>query len=197
MNPATQPSARRLHWGARATAGGALLAGTWFALKRPEVQRADVRAGDALRNLSASGVDAAVTYTTDLGSLYSVLGIAATLAATGRAPAAVDTLGVGAAAWNVAQWSKTRVRRARPYDADGVRRLIRKPTGSSFPSGHAAVGAAVFTMLGDQARGTAARRCLQAIGAYVGLSRVYVGVHYPTDVLGGAGLGLAIAALWR
>jgi undecaprenyl-diphosphatase len=101
------------------------------------------------------------------------------------------------AAWNVAQWSKTRVRRQRPYEQDGVRRLIRKPTGSSFPSGHAAVGVAMFTMLADRSHGGAARRILQGFGAYVALSRVYVGVHYPTDVLGGAGMGLAVGALWR
>lgn len=184
-------------WPLRAVGGAALLAGTWKALQRPEVQRADVRIGDAVRLFGTPVVDSAVRHTTDLGSVYSVIGVAMTLAATGRTRLAADVLGVGGLAWNLAQWNKTRVRRERPYEADGVRRLIRKPTGSSFPSGHAAVGAAMFTMLADRAPSPVGRRLLHGIGAYVAFSRIYVGVHYPTDVLGGAGMGLAIGALWR
>lgn len=174
-----------------------MLAGTWSALRYPLVQRGDVRVGDTVRRFGTPVIDAAVTHTTDLGSVYSVIGVATTLAATGRPRHAADVLGVGMAAWNIAQMSKTRVRRQRPYEQDGVRRLIRKPTGSSFPSGHAAVGVAMFTMLADSSRGGPARRLLQTLGAYVAFSRVYVGVHYPTDVLGGAGMGLAVGALWR
>lgn len=162
-------------------------------------------AGDALRRAGAAlggptwarRLDRAVVGTTDLGSLYGVAGIAAVLAATGRRRTAADVLGVGAVAWNLAQASKTRVRRQRPYEASGVRRLIRPPTGSSFPSGHATVGTAVMAVLAEQARSPAARRAFDATGAYVALSRVYAGVHYPTDVAGGAGLGLLLGALWR
>ena len=184
-------------WPLHAGAGAALLGGTWFALRYPVVQRGDVRVGDTIRKFGTPVLDAAVTHTTDLGSVYSVAGVATVLAATGRRRLAADVLGVGMVAWNVAQLSKTRVRRQRPFEADGVRRLIRKPTGSSFPSGHAAVGVAMFTMLADRSRGGLSRRLLQSIGAYVALSRIYVGVHYPTDVLGGAGMGMALGALWR
>ncbi len=188
---------RRSSWPLLAGAGAALLGGTWAALHRPAIQRADVRLGDALRHVGSPLLDRAVTATTDLGSAYAVLGIAATLFAARRPRVAADVLGVGMAAWNLAQLNKTRVRRERPYEVDGVRRLIRKPTGSSFPSGHAAVGAAVFTVLSGHARGRRAGRLLAALGPYVAFSRVYVGVHYPTDVVGGAGLGLALGALWR
>lgn len=184
-------------WPLHAAVGGALLGGTWYALRYPAVQRGDVRVGDTVRRFGTPVLDAAVTHTTDLGSVYSVIGVATAFAVSGRRRIAADVLGVGVMAWNVAQLSKTRVRRQRPYEADGVRRLIRKPTGSSFPSGHAAVGVAMFTMLADRSHGGRARRLLQGIGAYVALSRIYVGVHYPTDVLGGAGMGLAIGALWR
>lgn len=184
-------------WLIRAAAGGSVLAGTWVALRYPVVQRGDVRVGDAIRKFGTPVLDSLVTHTTDLGSVYSVAGVATALAVSGRPRSAADVLGVGMTAWNVAQWSKTRVRRQRPYESEGVRRLVRKPTGSSFPSGHSAVGMAMFTMLADRSRGGMARRLLQAMGAYVGLSRVYVGVHYPTDVIGGAGMGLVVGALWR
>jgi len=73
------------------------------------------------------------------------------------------------------------------------------PSSYSFPSGHAATGIAVFGLLGLLASTIActptARRSAIAtgftLGALVGASRVILGVHYLTDVLGGAFLGLA------
>jgi undecaprenyl-diphosphatase len=35
------------------------------------------------------------------------------------------------------------------------------------------------------------------LAVFVAASRVYVGVHYPSDVLGGAGMGLLLARAWR
>jgi membrane-associated phospholipid phosphatase len=185
-----------LAWLRRAGLGASLLMGTWYVLASPDVQRADVRVGDVVRRWGTPRLDQAVRATTDLGSFYAVLGITAGLAATGRRRAAADVFGVGFAAWNLAQANKRFVRRVRPYEADGVRRLIRAPTGSSFPSGHAAVGAAVMTVLADRARCGIGRRLLQAVAVYVPFSRVYCGVHYPTDVLGGAGLGLVLGSVW-
>jgi membrane-associated phospholipid phosphatase len=184
-------------WPLQAAAGTALLAGSWYALTRPPVQRADVRLGDAIREAGSPPVDRAVSLTTDLGSVYAVCGISGVLALTGRRRAAADVLAIGGLAWAVAQGSKTRVKRQRPYEADGVRRLIRPPTGSSFPSGHATVGVAVFSLLAGRARGPRSRALLAATAAFVPVSRVYVGVHYPTDVIGGAGLGMLMAAVWR
>lgn len=184
-------------WVGRAALGGVLLGGSWAALRSPLAQRADVRLGDALRHAGSDAIDRAVTHTTDLGSVYAVAGVAGVLAATGRRRLAADVLGAGLVAWSVGQGAKTRVKRARPYEADGVRRLVRPPTGSSFPSGHAAVGTAMATVLADRARVAPAAGLFDLLGAYVALSRVYVGVHYPTDVVGGAGLGLLIGSLWR
>lgn len=182
----------------RGLLGTALLAGSWVALRSAGVQRADVRAGDAVRRAGGPLADRAVTATTDLGSLYAVAAIAGTLAASGRRRAAADVLGIGGLAWGVAQSSKRRVRRDRPYEtATGVRRLVRPPAGSSFPSGHAAVGAAVMSLMAERSRGAAGRALLRTFAGYVALSRVYVGVHYPTDVIGGAGLGLVLSAAWR
>jgi membrane-associated phospholipid phosphatase len=182
---------------ASAALGVAAAVGAWAALRSPAVQRADVRVGDGIRRAGSPAMDRVVTATTDLGSVYAVVGIAGVLGATGRRRAAADVLGVGLLAWNVAQASKTRVRRQRPYEAHGVRRLIRPPTGSSFPSGHAAVGMGVMAVLAGHAPQRAGRWLLRGLGGYVGLSRVYVGVHYPTDVLGGAGMGVTLAALWE
>lgn len=74
---------------------------------------------------------------------------------------------------------------------------------ASFPSGHATVSAVVFLTIGAMlAEATPERRLkLFYIGTailltvLVGVSRIYLGVHYPTDVLAGWSLGAAWALL--
>jgi undecaprenyl-diphosphatase len=87
---------------------------------------------------------------------------------------------------------KATVERERPYEtlaeADP---LIRASVGNSFPSGHAATSFAGAVILGYLFR--RALPGLLALAALVAVSRVYVGVHYPLDVLGGAALGSVVA----
>jgi undecaprenyl-diphosphatase len=86
--------------------------------------------------------------------------------------------------------------RERPYQADGAERLVVEPSGSSWPSGHAAVAAALAATLGE-GRGPLERALLTGTAWAVGVSRVYVGVHHPTDVIAGHGLGALSASLIR
>jgi undecaprenyl-diphosphatase len=73
--------------------------------------------------------------------------------------------------------------------------LVHAPHDGSFPSGHATVSFACATILTFYAPRAAPGFFLLA--AAIAWSRVYVGVHYPLDVLGGAVLGVAIATALR
>lgn len=181
---------------ARAAVGAVLSGGAWWSLRSPAVQRADVRLGDLLRGRAEARGDPLVVATTDLGSVYAVLALGGVVAASGRRALAVSLVGVGLSAWGLSETAKTGVNRARPYERDGTRRLVAPPAGSSFPSGHATVATAWSTVAAGHAAPRSARVLLPLVGVYVATSRVYVGVHYPTDVVGGVGIGLMLSAAW-
>ena len=73
--------------------------------------------------------------------------------------------------------------------------LLESPSTFSFPSGHATVSFACATVLALAL--PRLRWPLYVLAALVAFSRVYVGVHYPFDVLAGAVLGVALAIALR
>jgi undecaprenyl-diphosphatase len=76
--------------------------------------------------------------------------------------------------------------RSRPH-VDG---LVTLPATHSFPSGHSTTSFACATVLASYAPRAAVP--FFVLAALIAWSRVYVGVHYPLDVLAGAALGVAI-----
>ena len=98
-------------------------------------------------------------------------------------------------AWLLAHVAKAIADRPRPYlvMADAV--LRQQPAhGTSFPSSHTAVTLAVaIALVPFLARPLAATGIGYAV--LVGWSRVYLGVHYPLDVLAGAGIGMTVGGM--
>ncbi len=85
--------------------------------------------------------------------------------------------------------------RPRPFlDIPTAKVLMPRPSDSSFPSGHALIvfGGATIGLLFFKRRYSIP---LLAEAVLVGYSRVYVGLHYPSDVVAGALLGSSIALL--
>ncbi len=86
---------------------------------------------------------------------------------------------------------KPLVARLRPcVELDDVRLLISRRTSYSFPSAHAVNVSAAVVVLWSHYRRAAV--VALPIFALVALSRVYIGVHYPFDLIAGACLGVAI-----
>ena len=82
-----------------------------------------------------------------------------------------------------------------------VHALVSETRPDSFPSGHAALAfalaLAVFLVLAHTVRQRwAAGAAGVLFTAAVGLSRVYLGVHYPTDVIGSVLVGTAAMLVW-
>jgi membrane-associated phospholipid phosphatase len=100
-----------------------------------------------------------------------------------------------AVAFLAANLAKIVADRSRPYEVITHAVLRQQPAhGTSFPSSHTAVAVATVIAL----RPFVARPvAVVAVGyaVLVGLSRVYVGVHYPLDVLAGAGIGMAVGGV--
>lgn len=90
---------------------------------------------------------------------------------------------------------KPLIARTRPFDLkEGIELIISKPNDFSFPSGHTSVSfaASVAVFMNDKKYGCFAL----ALAVLIAFSRLYLYVHFPTDVLGGmvVGIGCAIAS---
>ena len=85
---------------------------------------------------------------------------------------------------------KNLVARVRPYDVNtAIAILIKKPLDFSFPSGHTAASFAAMTAL-FLAKMKKAWIAALVLAVLIAFSRLYFYVHYPTDVLGGAIVGI-------
>ncbi len=159
-------------------------AGPWSSRQAPEWLR------EAMRDITAFGGLFALT--------SAVVAGAAFLIASGKVAVAGLLVCSAVGATMLSTAIKQLVERARP-DVAGRLVAVFNP---SFPSGHALLSAAIILSLGGLIAFALKRRAqklvvLLAAGAMciaVGLSRIWLGVHWPSDVLAGWLLGAAWAA---
>ena len=93
---------------------------------------------------------------------------------------------------------KNLVARTRPYEVvDGLKLLIEKQSDYSFPSGHTGSSFASAIVLWKELPKKYGVMAL-IVAVLIAYSRLYVGVHYPSDVLAGVLIGtvLALVSVW-
>jgi membrane-associated phospholipid phosphatase len=136
------------------------------------------------------GSSAVVVPAVFLGAVYAALKLR-------RQPVAAALIAVMVGAILVSDLTKAFVDRPRP--PQGL--FLAHVTGSAYPSGHSEYAVAGWLMLAvalAQGQSIPVRALMVGgaalIGAVVGVSRLYLGVHWLTDVLGGAAAGVALVA---
>jgi membrane-associated phospholipid phosphatase len=138
----------------------------------------------------AEHVVARFSRTGEHGAVWLAIGAAGWALDASRRARWARATGVVAGTFALNSTIKLIVRRPRPQ-LPGLPALTDTPTQLSFPSAHASTsfaGARLYTRLGLPAAP------LYALAACLACSRLYLGVHYPSDVLAGAVLGTVLAA---
>ena len=138
-----------------------------------------------------NGAMRAITHLGDAGALWILLAVALLIVKRTRrlGAACASALAMGALATNVLL--KNLVHRIRPYAAlENLSILVSEPSDWSFPSGHTAASmAAVGALLAEGSRLWVPALALTVLIAF---SRLYLYLHWPSDVLAGAVLGAAL-----
>ncbi len=130
----------------------------------------------------------------DFSMIWHLVGAARGLTSNTRADQAfVLSALLGVESLVVNQGIKRLFRRTRPTEAGDPRYPVRKPSTSAFPSGHASSAFFAATVLTAWS-GKRMAPVWFGLAGVVATSRAYVRIHHPSDVVGGAAVGLALGA---
>jgi membrane-associated phospholipid phosphatase len=126
------------------------------------------------------------------GAVWLALGAAGAALDGTRRPRWLRATGCVGGAYVVSSSIKVAIGRRRPVVED-LPHLMATPTGLSFPSSHSTSSFAAARAFGS----LVPRGPLLGAASAMALSRLYLGVHYPSDVAAGAALGTVIGRLGR
>ena len=135
----------------------------------------------------------ALGYAGEWGAVWVAIGLVSAAVDPAKREGWLRAAAVAPAAIGLNYAVKATVRRQRPR----LRRLpplAGAPTELSFPSAHATSSIAAATAMGRVS--APARAPLYALAGAICLTRPYLGMHYPSDVIAGAAFGAVLGALW-
>jgi len=168
----------------------------------PLLEVVDARLGGAFERLQGrQGVDEAaaiVSNLSDYGLLWVVVALVKARRPGPRRRRGLSALAAsGVLSFGVNKALKTAMSRGRPATPrpPGTIGLpVRPPSSSSFPSGHTLAAFSASTLLAENKTEAAA---YLGLATAVGISRVHLGDHHPSDVVGGALIGTLIGLVAR
>jgi undecaprenyl-diphosphatase len=168
----------------------------------PILEVVDATLGGAFERLRGrQGADEAaaiVSNLSDYGLIWAVIALAKTRrAGPGRTRSLRALLVAGVLSWGVTKVLKTVMDRRRPATARPIGTIalaVRPPTTSSFPSGHTLAAFAAGALLAENKTEAAG---FLGVATVIGVSRVHLGDHHPSDVVGGAVIGTLLGLIAR
>ncbi len=136
-------------------------------------------------------LDRAMWVATQMGTMTVAIVVAGLFFALNSRGMAVEIVFGTLTLWLLVATLKELTDRPRPFlDLEGTRVIGWREPGRAFPSGHTAQAFFMATLFSREFQpGFAGIGALFAIAGLVGFTRMYVGAHYPRDVIGGAVLG--------
>ena len=135
-----------------------------------------------------------LSYVTTSGAIWVAVGIAMLFSRKHRASGIIMLASLTAVFLTGDVLLKHIVNRPRPFIVNtDIALLIKSPLGSSFPSTHSAIAAAATTVL--IAKNKVIGFIASVMTACIAFSRLYLYVHYPTDVFAGLMLGAFCASM--
>ena len=134
---------------------------------------------------------------TQLGNMMAAFTLALTFFLLSYRGMAVEVVLGTITLWLLVELVKVLTDRERPYLAlEGTRVIGWRERGRSFPSGHTSQTFFLITVVTHRfSLGLGITAALYLVALFIGFTRLYVGAHYPRDVLGGAVLGLSWAGV--
>lgn len=159
----------------------------------------------ALENIRCGFLDVFFSIITVLGEEITVAGVIAVIFMCFNKEVGERALISVLSASCVTTAVKSAVRRPRPFTEEAgpvvgkVDNFLTKGLNEdmSFPSGHATASSAFFASLSIRFRKAYVIAPCAVMTLLVVLSRLYLGVHYPTDVLAGLAVGIGMAFIWQ
>ncbi|MCQ2578090.1 MAG: phosphatase PAP2 family protein [Treponema sp.] len=151
---------------------------------------------DNLRCHFLSSILIPYTHLGDIGIFWFVLGAFFLIFKKTRKAAFLALISFGLSALLCDGCLKLIVNRVRPFDAiPELMALVERPRGTSFPSGHTttAFGFGLAFFLNTKKRWTG--WVILSLSIIMAFSRLYVGVHYPSDVLAGIIIGSLVSII--
>jgi len=149
-----------------------------------------------LRGYHPRWLDRVMWLATQVGNMVTAFLLAGLFFVLNTRRLAVEVILGTLTLWLLVETIKALTDRARPFlDLEGTRIIGWRERGRSFPSGHTAQAFFLMTVLSTTPLshrfqlGIGGTVALYAVAVLVGFTRMYVGAHYPRDVIGGAVLG--------